>query len=195
MASAAVDSTGLECTTASGYFVRRRKTKDSPWKTVAYHHFAKLAVVLKPDDASIHWNLALVLDHRSDLDGAIDAYRGALALRPAHSGSARRLARALVQRDRAAEAVDVLEKAWRATDAKDPGRESIAELLGLYRRVMKAGEALGATTAAGIDALDADERFALAEAAGDLSSASALEEGSARAIEAPSSQNAGSRVS
>ncbi|PQO28495.1 hypothetical protein DTL21_28250 [Bremerella cremea] len=30
---AAIDSTGLEATCASAYFVRRRKTKDRPWKT------------------------------------------------------------------------------------------------------------------------------------------------------------------
>jgi hypothetical protein len=31
---AAIDSTGLECTSASGYFVRRRSRVAEPWKTV-----------------------------------------------------------------------------------------------------------------------------------------------------------------
>ena len=43
--TAAVDSTGLECSSASGYFVRRRKSIGSPWDTVVYHHFPKLAVL------------------------------------------------------------------------------------------------------------------------------------------------------
>jgi hypothetical protein len=47
---AAIDSTGLECTCASGYFVRRRKRVEGPWKTVVYHHFAKLGVVSGIDD-------------------------------------------------------------------------------------------------------------------------------------------------
>lgn len=42
---AAIDSTGLECTCASGYFVRRRSRVDDPWKTVVYHHYPKLGVV------------------------------------------------------------------------------------------------------------------------------------------------------
>lgn len=40
--TAAADSTGLECTTASGYFVRRRAKADSAWKTMVYHRFPKL---------------------------------------------------------------------------------------------------------------------------------------------------------
>lgn len=47
---AAIDSTGLECTSASGYFVRRRKQVGDPWKTVVYHHFAKLGVIAGIDD-------------------------------------------------------------------------------------------------------------------------------------------------
>ena len=56
VASAAVDSTGLECSAASGYFVRRRSRVDSPWKTVVYHRYPKLAVVA---DTSCHFILAL----------------------------------------------------------------------------------------------------------------------------------------
>ena len=41
----AVDSTGMECTAASGYFVRRRARTDGPWKTMVYHHYPKLAVI------------------------------------------------------------------------------------------------------------------------------------------------------
>lgn len=47
---AAIDSTGLECTCASGYFVRRRSRVESPWKTVVCHHYPKLGVVCGTDD-------------------------------------------------------------------------------------------------------------------------------------------------
>jgi hypothetical protein len=53
---AAIDSTGLECTSASGYFVRRRSRVENPWKTVVYHHYPKLSVVASTDD---HFILAL----------------------------------------------------------------------------------------------------------------------------------------
>ena len=33
----AIDSTGLECSCASGYFVRRRNRVSEAWKTVVYH--------------------------------------------------------------------------------------------------------------------------------------------------------------
>ncbi len=46
----AIDSTGLECTAASGYFVRRRTRVSEPWKTVVYHHYPKLGVVCDGDD-------------------------------------------------------------------------------------------------------------------------------------------------
>jgi len=47
---AAIDSTGLECTCASGYFVRRRSRVENPWKTLVYHHYPKLGVVCSTDD-------------------------------------------------------------------------------------------------------------------------------------------------
>lgn len=43
--TAAIDSTGLECTAASGYFVRRRKRVGEAWKKVIYHRYPKLSVV------------------------------------------------------------------------------------------------------------------------------------------------------
>lgn len=43
--TAAIDSTGLECTSASGYFVRRRKKVGEAWKKVLYHRYPKLSVV------------------------------------------------------------------------------------------------------------------------------------------------------
>lgn len=46
----AIDSTGLECTAASGYFVRRRVRTNEPWKSVIYHHYAKLGIVCNSDD-------------------------------------------------------------------------------------------------------------------------------------------------
>jgi hypothetical protein len=46
----AIDSTGFECTPASGYFVRRRRYVGGPWKTAVYHRFPKLGVVCDGDD-------------------------------------------------------------------------------------------------------------------------------------------------
>ena len=43
--TAAIDSTGLECSNASGYFVRRRRQVGGPWEQVVYHRFPKLGVV------------------------------------------------------------------------------------------------------------------------------------------------------
>ncbi len=51
----AIDSTGLECTAASGYFVRRRAKVNEPWKTVVYHRFPKLGVIC---DVESHFILA-----------------------------------------------------------------------------------------------------------------------------------------
>jgi hypothetical protein len=51
---AAIDSTGLECSAASGYFIRRRSRVESPWKTVVYHHYPKLGVVSGIDDHFIY---------------------------------------------------------------------------------------------------------------------------------------------
>lgn len=53
--TALIDSTGMACTVASTYFVKRRVRQDQPWKTLAYHRYAKLAVVA---DASNHFILA-----------------------------------------------------------------------------------------------------------------------------------------
>ena len=39
---AALDSTGLDCGHASRYYIRRRASITSPWKTITYTHFAKL---------------------------------------------------------------------------------------------------------------------------------------------------------
>jgi transposase len=50
VAHAAIDSTGLECTAASNYFVKRRDRKGNPWKTVTYSHYPKLAIVCRTDD-------------------------------------------------------------------------------------------------------------------------------------------------
>jgi hypothetical protein len=45
VAQSAIDSTGFECTAASGYFVRRRMRVSEPWKTMVYDYFAKLGAV------------------------------------------------------------------------------------------------------------------------------------------------------
>jgi hypothetical protein len=52
---AALDSTGMESSAASGYFVRRRRYVGGPWKTVVYHRFPKLGVVC---DVEAHFILA-----------------------------------------------------------------------------------------------------------------------------------------
>lgn len=52
---AAIDSSGLQATCASAYFVKRRATVNSPWKTMVYHDYPKLAVVA---DARTHFILA-----------------------------------------------------------------------------------------------------------------------------------------
>jgi Transposase DDE domain len=64
---AAIDSTGLECTSASGYFVRRRSRVENPWKTVVYHHYPKLGVVCSTDDHFI-FALAAGRGPRPDVD-------------------------------------------------------------------------------------------------------------------------------
>jgi transposase len=47
---AAIDSTGLECSAASNYFVKRRDRVENPWKTVTYSHYPKLAIVCRTCD-------------------------------------------------------------------------------------------------------------------------------------------------
>jgi hypothetical protein len=51
----AIDSTGLESTAASGYFVHRRRYIGGPWKTVVYHRFPKIGIVC---DVQTHFILA-----------------------------------------------------------------------------------------------------------------------------------------
>ena len=52
---AAIDSTGLECSCASGYFVRRRAAVGSPWKRMFYHYYPKLSLIC---DVETHFILA-----------------------------------------------------------------------------------------------------------------------------------------
>ena len=52
---AAIDSTGLNATSASAYFVKRRSTKESPWKTITYKRYPKLGVVI---DVTTHFIIA-----------------------------------------------------------------------------------------------------------------------------------------
>ena len=72
--TAAVDSTGLESSAASAYFIKRRVRVAQPWKTVVYHHFPKLGLVCdvrghfvlslhvgrgpRPDVDEFHWLIA-----------------------------------------------------------------------------------------------------------------------------------------
>lgn len=75
--SSAVDSTGLECTAASGYFVRRRNRVSLPWKTVVYHRYPKLGVVC---DTSCHFILSIRVGRgpRPDVDELVPLLSGAL---------------------------------------------------------------------------------------------------------------------
>ena len=78
---AAIDSTGMECTAASGYFVRRRASVAGPWKTVTYHRYPKLGVIC---DVESHFILAFgthrgpkpdVAEFKSLLDEALSRVR------------------------------------------------------------------------------------------------------------------------
>ncbi len=78
---AAIDSTGMECTAASGYFVRRRVTIAGPWKTMTYRRFPKLGVIC---DVASHFILACdtrrgpkpdVAEFKSLLDEALTRVR------------------------------------------------------------------------------------------------------------------------
>jgi len=51
----AIDSTGLNATNASAYFVKRRSTKESPWKKMTYRRYPKLGIVA---DVTNHFILA-----------------------------------------------------------------------------------------------------------------------------------------
>ena len=75
--SSAVDSTGLECTPASGYFVRRRHRVSLPWKTVVYHRYPKLGVVC---DTSCHFILSIRVGRgpRPDVDELVPLLSDAL---------------------------------------------------------------------------------------------------------------------
>jgi hypothetical protein len=74
VALAAIDSTGLECSRASGYFIRRRVRSGDPWKTVVYHYFAKLGVVC---DTRQHFILAYQVGRGPRPD--VDEFRPLLA--------------------------------------------------------------------------------------------------------------------
>lgn len=77
VASSAVDSTGLECTAASAYFVRRRHRVSLPWKTVVYHRFPKLGVLC---DTRCHFILGFQVGRgpRPDTDEFVPLVSSAL---------------------------------------------------------------------------------------------------------------------
>ncbi|MBI1247096.1 transposase [bacterium] len=68
---AAIDSTGLEATCACAYFVRRRNTQESPWKTLSYRRYPKLGVVI---DVASHFILSLRVGIGPRPD--VDEFRG-----------------------------------------------------------------------------------------------------------------------
>ena len=71
---ASIDSTGLECSAASAYFVKRRTRVGDPWKKVTYHYYAKLGVVC---DTSHHFILACGVGRGPRPD--VDEFRPLLA--------------------------------------------------------------------------------------------------------------------
>lgn len=77
VAASAADSTGLECSAASGYFVRRRHRASETWKTVVYHRYPKLGVVC---DTSCHFILAIGVGRgpRPDVDELVPLVSEAL---------------------------------------------------------------------------------------------------------------------
>jgi hypothetical protein len=91
VARSAIDSTGFECTCASGYFVRRRVRVSEPWKSVVYHHFAKLGIVCDSDD---HFILACRVGRRSQVETVISMLKrrqGAHVRAHSHHGRCRNL--------------------------------------------------------------------------------------------------------
>jgi hypothetical protein len=64
---ASIDSTGLECSCASGYFIKRRVRTSEPWKTLVYHRYPKLGLVC---DTRQHFILAYQVGRgpRPDVD-------------------------------------------------------------------------------------------------------------------------------
>lgn len=77
IASSAIDSTGLESTAASGYFVKRRQRVSEPWKTVVYHRYPKLGLVC---DTSCHFILSVRVGRgpRPDVDELVPLLTDAL---------------------------------------------------------------------------------------------------------------------
>jgi DDE family transposase len=63
----ALDSTGLESSAASAYFIKRRVRTSQPWKTVVYHRYAKLGLVC---DTGRHFIVSLRVGRgpRPDVD-------------------------------------------------------------------------------------------------------------------------------
>ena len=60
--TAAIDSTGLECSCASAYFAKRRRSGKNPEKKAVYHRFPKLGVVSNTRD---HFILAFHAGQRA----------------------------------------------------------------------------------------------------------------------------------
>ena len=71
---AAIDSTGLQCTSASAYFVKRRTRVGEPWKQVVYRRYPKLGVIC---NASNHFILAFRTGRGPRPD--VDEFRGPLS--------------------------------------------------------------------------------------------------------------------
>ena len=67
----------MECTAASGYFVKRRHRVSDPWKTVVYHHYPKLGVVC---DTNCHFILGIGVGRgpRPDVDELVPLLTNAL---------------------------------------------------------------------------------------------------------------------
>jgi Transposase DDE domain len=128
--SAAIDSTGLECNAASGYFVRRRARTSGPWKNVIYHRFPKLGVV---SDNDRHFILAMRVGKgpRPDVDEFSPLLRE--ATRSVHIS--------LLLADAGSEANHRLAREQHHTRTVIPpkhGRPTTKPAQGYYRRLMQA---------------------------------------------------------
>jgi hypothetical protein len=80
----AIDSTGLESTAASGYFVHRRRYIGDPWKAVIYHRFPKIGIVC---DVQTHFILSAEVG-RGPKPASLTSSRSSLQLSPGSNSNA-----------------------------------------------------------------------------------------------------------
>jgi len=100
------------------------------------------ALAVEPGNHELHYELGLVAEEQDDPAAAIRRYQAALELRPELKHACERLSALLVQRERWAEALPLLERAV-ATDATDPvARSLLAVVLEGLKRPAEAEQIL-----------------------------------------------------